>query len=330
MQRLGRAKWAALVAIVFFVGVYLLNASWLAETASGRVTLIAQRGLHQQYHGENVDDRTCTAQRILPPAHFMIDNTLPAIASAFELGTDVVEVDVRRTKDQQFVLFHDYALNCRTNLAGPVADHTVAELKTIDVGYGYTADAGRTYPLRGKGIGMMPTLEDALNAHPSAHFLIQIKDTESKSGDLLVTYLESRKLAQWDRLAFFGGSRPLARLKTLRAEARTWSAASTSRCLMQYAALGWTGHVPQVCDGGVIIVPVTQSSLLWGWPNRFLARMRDHQVEVMLIGRLDLHEADFTRLDSLDELALMPPGFQGTVWTDRVDLIGPALAGRRR
>jgi glycerophosphoryl diester phosphodiesterase len=219
MKQFRKANWVILVAVVLCLSLYLLNASWLANATSGRATLIVQRGLHQQYSGEGVDDRTCTAQHILPPTHFMIDNTLPAIASAFELGADVVELDVRRTKDEQFALFHDYALDCRTNGAGPVANHTLQELKEIDVGYGYTADAGRTFPLRGKGIGMMPTLEDALYAHPNAHFLIQIKDAESKTGDRMVAYLESRKLAQWDRLAFFGSSRPLARLKSLRPEA---------------------------------------------------------------------------------------------------------------
>jgi len=90
----------------------------------------------------------------------MIDNTLTSIAAAFAFGADAVEIDVRRTKDDQFVLFHDYALDCRTDAIGPVAEHTALELKAIDVGYGYTADSGQTFPLRGKGIGLMPTLAD--------------------------------------------------------------------------------------------------------------------------------------------------------------------------
>jgi glycerophosphoryl diester phosphodiesterase len=56
-------------------------------------------------HGrEGVDDGTCTARRIPPPSHLFIDNTLQAIAAAFGLGADVVEVDVKLTKDNQFVL----------------------------------------------------------------------------------------------------------------------------------------------------------------------------------------------------------------------------------
>lgn len=36
----------------------------------------------------------------------------------------------------------------------------------------------------------------------------------------------------------------------------------------------------------MIIVPIDQTYLIWGWPNRFLARMREHHTEVMLIGRV--------------------------------------------
>jgi hypothetical protein len=66
-----------------------------------------------------------------------------------------------------------------------------------------------------------------------------------------------------------------------------WSASSSARCLSQYLALGWMSHVPKACDGGAIMVPITQSGFVWGWPNRFLERMQTHRTEVMLFGRID-------------------------------------------
>ena len=39
------------------------------------------------------------------------DNTLEAINNAINVGTDMVEVDIRRTKDFQIICFHDAALN---------------------------------------------------------------------------------------------------------------------------------------------------------------------------------------------------------------------------
>ena len=313
--------------IAISAGLYLVNASWLASPPSGRSTVIAQRGLHQVYGREGVDDESCTARRIPPPPHMFIDNTLPSIAAAFAMGADVVEVDVKLTKDREFVLFHDNALECRTNGTGSVGERTLAELQTLDVGYGYTADDGQSFPLRGKGVGLMPSLEEALKARPTSRFLIQIKDGARGVGDIMVAYLVGHGLDQWDRLAFFGSARPVSRIKSLRPEARTWSAGSTARCLSQYLGYGWTGHVPKACDDGVIMIPITQSGFVWGWPDRFLERMRKHRTEVMLIGRIDgLSGASFSRLDTVTELKRLPPGFAGSIWTDRVDVVGPALS----
>jgi glycerophosphoryl diester phosphodiesterase len=288
--------------------------------------VIAQRGLHQVYGREGVDDETCTARHIPPPSHMFIDNTLPSVAAAFALGADVVEIDVKLTKDHEFVLFHDNALDCRTNGTSWVGEHTLAELKVLDVGFGYTADDGKSFPLRGKGVGLMPSLAEALEAHPTSRFLIQIKDGDRGVGDIMVAYLEGRGLAQWERLAFFGSVRPVSRIKSLRPWARTWSAGSTARCLSQYLEYGWTGRVPTACDDGMIMIPISQSAYVWGWPNRFLERMRMHRTDVMLIGRVDgLSGANFSRLDTEEELRHVPPGFDGSIWTDRIDVIGPAL-----
>jgi glycerophosphoryl diester phosphodiesterase len=54
--------------------------------------------------------------------------------------------------------------------------------------------------------------------------------------------------------------------------------------------------------------------------------MRAHQTEVMLIGRIDgLSGANFSRLDTIEELEQLPPVFAGSIWTDRIEIIGPAL-----
>ena len=320
------AKFLGIGAIAIGGGLYLGNASWLASPPSGHPTVIAQRGLHQVYGREGIDDDTCTARRIPPPSHMFIDNTLPSIAAAFALGADTVEVDVKLTKDHQFVLFHDNALECRTDGTGWVSEHTLSQLKTLDVGFGYTADDGKSFPLRGKGVGLMASLEEALEANPNLRFLIQIKDGDRGVADIMVAYLEERGLAEWNRLAFFGSARTVSRIKSLRPQAREWSAASTVRCLAQYLGFGWTGLVTKECDGGVIMVPITQSGFVWGWPNRFLERMRKHRTEVMLIGRIDgLSGANFSRLDTEEEIKRLPPGFDGSIWTDRVDIVGPAL-----
>jgi glycerophosphoryl diester phosphodiesterase len=316
------------VAGVWVASVYLLNASWLAEAPPGRPTLIAQRGVHQVFDPRHVDNNTCTASRIPPPAHALIDNTLPSIAAAFNAGADVVEVDLRQTSDGQYVLFHDASLDCRTDGHGLVVMHALEELRQLDVGYGYTADGGRSFPLRGKGVGQMPTLEQALRAFPARRFLVQLKDGGPDVGDKLVRYLEARELADWLRLSFFGNQAAIRRLSELRPQARTWYERKMFSCAVGYLAVGWSGYVPEPCSKGVIIVPTNFRRLEWGWPNRFLQRMRRNDVQVLMIGSLaSLHAADFTRLDSVDELHELPAHFDGAIWTDHIERIGPAARG---
>ena len=56
-----------------------------------------------------------------------------------------------------------------------------------------------------------------------------------------------------------------------------------------------------------------------------LNRMRAHRTEVMLIGRIRGLSGDFSRLDAVEEVSQIPSGFAGDVWTDRIDIIGPAV-----
>ena len=56
--------------------------------------------------------------------------------------------------------------------------HTLADLKTLDVGYGYTADGGKTFPFRHKGVGLMPSLDEVIAAFPGKRFLIHIKSND--------------------------------------------------------------------------------------------------------------------------------------------------------
>ena len=102
---------------------------------------------------------------------------------AFDLGADIVEFDVRLTKDHQLAVFHDFTVEHRTDGTGNVSDNTLEELQALDVGYGYTADGGETYPFRGQGVGMLPSIDEVFEAFPNGEFLIHIKDGgEDKRG----------------------------------------------------------------------------------------------------------------------------------------------------
>lgn len=146
---------------IFLLLNYLVFPYTLPATSSG-TTLIAHRGVHQTFPLEGLKNDTCTAAIIETPTHEYLENTIPSIKKAFENGADIVEIDIHPTTDNRLAVFHDWTIDCRTNGRGVTHEQSMEYLKTLDIAYGYTADGGKTYPLRGKGIGMMLTLEEVL------------------------------------------------------------------------------------------------------------------------------------------------------------------------
>ena len=92
-------------------------------------------------------------------------------ARRLRAGADIVELDVHPTSDGQFAVFHDWTLDCRSDGRGVTRERSLAELKQLDVGHGYTADGGKSFPLRGTGIGLLPSLDEVLGAFPDNRFL---------------------------------------------------------------------------------------------------------------------------------------------------------------
>ena len=106
------------------------------------------------------------------------ENTLAAFAHAAALGADVLEMDVRATADGAIVVLHDATLERTTDGRGTVAALALAELRKLDAGYRWTADGGRSYPFRGKGI-RVPTLAEVFARFPGARMNLEIKPAEA-------------------------------------------------------------------------------------------------------------------------------------------------------
>jgi len=64
------------------------------------------------------------------------ENTLKSIEYAIEMDSDIIEIDLKMTKDHQIVLMHDEAVDRTTNGKGWVKDLTVQQLKALDAGGG--------------------------------------------------------------------------------------------------------------------------------------------------------------------------------------------------
>ncbi|KPA81744.1 putative glycerophosphoryl diester phosphodiesterase [Leptomonas pyrrhocoris] len=60
-----------------------------------------------------------------------VENTLEAVESCIQMGADIVEVDVWRTKDGALILMHDETLERCTSGHGKICDHTLAEIREL-------------------------------------------------------------------------------------------------------------------------------------------------------------------------------------------------------
>ena len=82
----------------------------------------------ENFHDANSEYVMVTAHRAAHKIH--PENSLPAIKHSISLGIDIVELDVKTTKDNIPVLMHDVSgINRTTNGSGKVEDYTLEELK---------------------------------------------------------------------------------------------------------------------------------------------------------------------------------------------------------
>lgn len=80
------------------------------------------------------------------------ENSVGAITSAADKGADMVEIDIHKTKDGQFVLMHDGNIDRTTNGRGNISDMTLEQLKSYRLRYSDGNLSDET----------IPTLEEAL------------------------------------------------------------------------------------------------------------------------------------------------------------------------
>lgn len=129
---------------------------------------------------------------------FTPENTIPAFQKAIELGCDLVEIDVRESRDGHLVVMHDAAVNRTTNGTGRIEDLTLQEIKQLDAGSWFSPEFADT---------RVPTLDEALE-YMKGKILPDI-DFKAGSPDKLIRALEKHGFlgkvtlycGDWDMLA---------------------------------------------------------------------------------------------------------------------------------
>jgi len=293
-----------------------------AKAQSDTPLLLAHRGMAQTFPMEGITGDTCTAEIIYEPEHPYLENSIPSMEAAFKEGADIVEFDVQLTIDGEFAVFHDWTLECRTNGEGVTREHTMEQLKQLDIGYGYTADNGTTFPFRGKGVGLMPTLNEVLTHFPNESFLIHIKSDDPEEGRQLASYLATLPKERLRNLAVYGGDQPIKTLKENLPDIRVMSMDTMKSCMLPYIAIGWTGFVPEACEHTQIHLPETYAKWMWGWPTKFINRMDKNETRVILVAGDGGWSEGFENEQDLERL---PRNYNGAIWTNRIDVIASLL-----
>jgi glycerophosphoryl diester phosphodiesterase len=315
-------KRALVIILLLILFIFVNNSSFFTKERSGEPILLAHRGMAQTFSMEGITGETCTAERIYEPEHPFLENTIPSMEAAFEAGADMVEFDIQPTKDGEFAIFHDWTLECRTNGEGVTREHTMEELKKLDIGYGYTADGGKSFPFRDKGVGLMPTLTEVLEEFPNQSFLTHIKSNDPEEGRQLAQYLSNYPDDRLEKLTVYGGDEPIAALKEELPAVRVMSKATLKSCLLPYIAVGWTGYVPSSCENTQLHIPEKYIKYMWGYPTKFINRMEDRNTRIIIVAGNGGWSEGF---DQKQDLERLPENYHGGIWTNRIEVIAPLI-----
>lgn len=116
-------------------------------------TLFAQEGVEALVHALKDKD----SKKVIVVSHRgdwrnAPENSLQAFKNCIEMGADMIEIDLKKTKDNQLVLMHDNTIDRTTDGKGKPSDYTLEELRQFHLKNGL----GRPTFHR------IPTLEEVL------------------------------------------------------------------------------------------------------------------------------------------------------------------------
>lgn len=127
---------------------------WIDATHGGLMRIVGRDGA-RQYEWPGIRVVAHRGGVALGPP----ENTLPAINRAIEVGSDLIEVDIRETADGQLVLMHDTTVDRTTDGRGSVSELSADAIARLRVQHSGT-DVIRV-PLLSEGLQMMKGRIDA-------------------------------------------------------------------------------------------------------------------------------------------------------------------------
>lgn len=146
------------------------------------------------------------------------ESTLEAFRHALAVGADVLELDVRLSREGALVVSHDPDLERITGTPGRIAELTVPEIRRYDAGARWSPD-GLTTPYAGNGLTLL-TLEEVFEELPGAQMNVDIKVEEPEAAHRLAELIRRHDRAERTVVASFS-PRQLNRFRRLAPEITT-------------------------------------------------------------------------------------------------------------
>lgn len=120
------------------------------------------------------------------------ENSVSSVKEAIHLGVDIVELDVRLTKDKVLVLMHDETVDRTTTGMGLISDYTFDDLRKLKLN-------DNTGSITQEQV---PTFSEALDAAGNAVMVhIDLKDYSDKTINIIAKLLEERGID--DKVSFY-------------------------------------------------------------------------------------------------------------------------------
>ena len=131
------AKTLTILLILFSVFFFLFSNHWVYLSHQRFGALANLQMQHWRDLENRVSDVVVVGHRgsglEATKGDLLIGNTRSAIDVAMEADVDWIEVDVRRTQDGHFVLFHDETLDAKTDAAGQIEAMQLKEVASVEL-----------------------------------------------------------------------------------------------------------------------------------------------------------------------------------------------------
>lgn len=128
------------------------------------------------------------------------ENTFAAFQSSIKAGVDVIEVDLRATKDGQIVILHDETVDRTTNGQGQVTDFTLNALKKLDAGNGQEIPTFSELLGLISGSGLQLLLDIKISQNLDKKSVIRLIEQQSMISDVIVGVRSVNDLIEFHQL----------------------------------------------------------------------------------------------------------------------------------